>query len=716
MRPSRFRSGVTDLRRARTGTFHHEQEPPRRRRLSLPQVGGPPTHSLVSLERGGLRGRARGGQAGPPRHRRGVVPLVPRDGRRVVRGSGARRLPQRATSSASRWTATSGPTWTRATSARSRRSRRRAAGRSPRFLTPAGEVFYGGHLLPARREVRTPGFRTVLGSVLEAYRDRRDQVHSQAQAIRRVVDAHLDEGAAGTGRSPRARGRRAADGAGVRSGRTAASARQPKFPHPGAVTLLLHRWWDQPTDEVAHHRRPHARRAWGAAASTTSSAADSTATAWTRSGSSRTSRRCRTTTPSCCAPTSTPTRCSAPRSMPRSPAGSCAGCGRWRRTPRVATPPVRTPTSGLDDDGDYFTWTRDEAAAVLDPEEMEVAAAYYDIGTAGEMHHNPVEERAVRRRHRARAGPEEPGAAEEAVRSLLDSARRQAQDRAGPAARAVRGPHPLHGLERDDGVGAAARRRGPGRSLGVAPRARDAGAAPAARERPTRWPTRRVASAGCWTTRCRPPPPRSTATRPPAIPPGSAGPRRSWIASGGTTGTRSAADCSTSPRAARTRPACHRRAPSRCRTRRRRRPTGSPGSSRRGCMSSPAARAGGSAERRWSRPSPGGRPSSACTPRRTCWPWTGTSVRSPTSSSSVPEGTRPRRRCTGTRWPRSCREGSCSGSRRRRPAPGRCQPRSPPCSPPRAAREPTPVPATPVVAPPRRWTSGGRRFEARVLD
>jgi uncharacterized protein len=44
---------------------------------------------------------------------------------------------------------------------------------------------------------------------------------------------------------------------------------------------------------------------------------------------------------------------------------------------------------GLDDDGDYFTWTRDEAAAVLNADEMELAAAYYDIGTAGEMHHNP---------------------------------------------------------------------------------------------------------------------------------------------------------------------------------------------------------------------------------------------------------------------------------------------------------------------------------------
>src|SRR5688572_12868873 len=44
---------------------------------------------------------------------------------------------------------------------------------------------------------------------------------------------------------------------------------------------------------------------------------------------------------------------------------------------------------GLDDDGDYFTWTRDEAAAVLTPDELEIASAYYDIGTAGEMHHDP---------------------------------------------------------------------------------------------------------------------------------------------------------------------------------------------------------------------------------------------------------------------------------------------------------------------------------------
>jgi uncharacterized protein len=43
----------------------------------------------------------------------------------------------------------------------------------------------------------------------------------------------------------------------------------------------------------------------------------------------------------------------------------------------------------LDDDGDYFTWTKAEAASVLSLEELAIAAPYYDIGDLGDMHHNP---------------------------------------------------------------------------------------------------------------------------------------------------------------------------------------------------------------------------------------------------------------------------------------------------------------------------------------
>jgi uncharacterized protein len=42
----------------------------------------------------------------------------------------------------------------------------------------------------------------------------------------------------------------------------------------------------------------------------------------------------------------------------------------------------------MDDDGDYFTWTLDEARAVLTEEEVQVAGLRYDINEVGEMHHN----------------------------------------------------------------------------------------------------------------------------------------------------------------------------------------------------------------------------------------------------------------------------------------------------------------------------------------
>jgi uncharacterized protein YyaL (SSP411 family) len=43
----------------------------------------------------------------------------------------------------------------------------------------------------------------------------------------------------------------------------------------------------------------------------------------------------------------------------------------------------------LDDDGNYFTWTRGEAAAVLSEDEFAVAAAFYNLRPVGDMQHNP---------------------------------------------------------------------------------------------------------------------------------------------------------------------------------------------------------------------------------------------------------------------------------------------------------------------------------------
>src|SRR6202011_3070372 len=78
----------------------------------------------------------------------------------------------------------------------------------------------------------------------------------------------------------------------------------------------------------------------------------------------------------------------------------------------------------MDDDGDYFTWTLDEARAVLTEEETQVAALHYDINEVGEMHHNPAKNVLY-----VRAPVEEiarrMSISAERVRSLLDSAKKK---------------------------------------------------------------------------------------------------------------------------------------------------------------------------------------------------------------------------------------------------------------------------------------------------
>ncbi|MBA2458548.1 MAG: thioredoxin domain-containing protein, partial [Gemmatimonadales bacterium] len=290
------------------------------------------------------------------------------------------------------------------------------------FLTPAGEVFYGGTYFPPDGKYGRPGFRTVLASVLEAYRERRDQVQSQAQAIRRVVDAHLDEGAPGTV-SPRMLDEAVRQMSRAFDAKNGGFGAQPKFPHPGAIVLLLHRWWDQPEDEVraivdrtlqgmgrggvydqiggGFHRYsvdaewivPHFEKM----SYDNSELLHAYLHTYALFGAEEY-------------------------------AGVARGIVRWVREvasdAEAGYAASQDADVGLEDDGDYFTWTRDEAAAVLGPEEQDVAAAYYDIGTAGEMHHNPGKN-VLFVSSTLPAIAQRSGRSEEEVEALLDSARRK---------------------------------------------------------------------------------------------------------------------------------------------------------------------------------------------------------------------------------------------------------------------------------------------------
>jgi hypothetical protein len=77
---------------------------------------------------------------------------------------------------------------------------------------------------------------------------------------------------------------------------------------------------------------------------------------------------------------------------------------------------------GLDDDGDYFTWTLEEARAVLSGEELDFAAKYWDIGELGDMHHNPAKNVLHVNQTLAEMAAKM-GVAEDALRKLRDQAR-----------------------------------------------------------------------------------------------------------------------------------------------------------------------------------------------------------------------------------------------------------------------------------------------------
>ena len=78
----------------------------------------------------------------------------------------------------------------------------------------------------------------------------------------------------------------------------------------------------------------------------------------------------------------------------------------------------------LDDDGDYFTWTLDEARAVLDADELAVATICWDIGELGDMHHNPAKN-VLHRKFTIDEVAKQSGRSGEEARRLIESAQRK---------------------------------------------------------------------------------------------------------------------------------------------------------------------------------------------------------------------------------------------------------------------------------------------------
>ncbi|HEU4700358.1 MAG TPA: thioredoxin domain-containing protein [Gemmatimonadales bacterium] len=259
------------------------------------------------------------------------------------------------------------------------------------FLTPAGDVFFGGTYFPPTGRYGRPSFRTVLEAVLTAWRERRDQVSEQAALVRGALAGHLDETAVGEVSEA------LLDGAvgqmrALFDPRHGGFGTAPKFPHPTALELLLVRWRDTRDAELRAALRTMLERTLdgmgrggihdqlGGGFHRYSTDAEWIVPHFEKMSYDN-SELLRT-------------YAAAAAALDRAEYRAVArGVVRWVREV-LADPAGGYGTSqdadrGPGDDGDYFTWTLAEAAAVLAPAELEVAAAYYDIGTAGEMHHDP---------------------------------------------------------------------------------------------------------------------------------------------------------------------------------------------------------------------------------------------------------------------------------------------------------------------------------------
>jgi hypothetical protein len=288
------------------------------------------------------------------------------------------------------------------------------------FLTPEGDVFFGGTYFPPDGGLGRPGFRTVLEKVLEAFNGRRDDVRKSAAQLRAHVGDALAESAPGDP-SPAlldAAAARMADAFDVRYG---GFGTQPKFPHPAAVEFLLARWRD--TGEA--WPRDVAERTLDAMA--LGGMHDQIG-----GGFHRYAVDARWVVPHF----EKMSYDNAELLKAYVHAYAALGKPLYRE---VAEGIVRWSLEvladrehggfgasqdadvGLDDDGDYFTWTADEASADLIYTEWEAARRHWDIEPQGEMHHDTSRNVLFVARSAAQIA-EEMGVAREQVERVLASA------------------------------------------------------------------------------------------------------------------------------------------------------------------------------------------------------------------------------------------------------------------------------------------------------
>jgi uncharacterized protein YyaL (SSP411 family) len=257
------------------------------------------------------------------------------------------------------------------------------------FLLPDGKPFFGGTYFPPEDQAGRPGFRRVLLSVADAYRNKRPDLERAANSLAdAVAQAEIFTGA-----------RAAFDPAVVDAQITSITqqfdidnggfGRSPKFPHASAIDLALERYQQNKEKHLlAMVETTLEKMASGGVY-------DQLAGGFHRY--------------------SVDERWLVPHFEKMSYDNSELLRNYLHGWQATLNPFLRGTAEGiigwvnealsdqghggfygsqdadysLDDDGDYFTWTVDELRAALSPDEARVMQLYYDVEVHGEMHHNP---------------------------------------------------------------------------------------------------------------------------------------------------------------------------------------------------------------------------------------------------------------------------------------------------------------------------------------
>jgi uncharacterized protein len=258
------------------------------------------------------------------------------------------------------------------------------------FLTAQGKPFYGGTYFPPDDQWGRPGFKRVLLAIAGAYREKRAEVTEQASMVGNLLAQSETFAAPAAEYSPRVIDSIVAAAVKMFDPQQGGFGNAPKFPHPSVIDLLI--------DRYAHTSNEELRNIF---VTTLQRMARGGVYDQLAGGFHRYSVDERWLVPHfekmsydnsellknyvhAAQVTGDPFFAAVARDIIR-------WMDEWLSDREHAGFYASQDADySMDDDGDYFTWTLEEAAAALSQDELKVAQLHYDINEVGEMHHNPA--------------------------------------------------------------------------------------------------------------------------------------------------------------------------------------------------------------------------------------------------------------------------------------------------------------------------------------